>query len=88
MAARDRSLTYEQTHSIFGLAVRELDHRCSDGIEVWLLWDPDSNGIAVAVAHERSGESFVFQVDGADALSAFQHPFAYAETHCWLASPR
>lgn len=75
-------------NTIFGLDVRELDHRHSDGIEVWLLWDPDSNGIAVAVAHERSGESFVFQVDGPDALAAFRHPFAYAETHSWLASPR
>jgi hypothetical protein len=88
MDARDRSLTCGQTRTIFGAAVRELDHRCSDGIEVWLLWDPDSDGIAVAVAHDRSGESFVFPVDGAEALSAFRQPFAYAETHSRLASHR
>jgi hypothetical protein len=32
----------------------------------------------VAVEDERSGESFELAVDGADALSAFHHPFAYA----------
>jgi hypothetical protein len=70
-----------------GAPIRELDHRDSDGIEVWLLWDPDSNGIAVAVAHEPSGEAFVFEVDAPDALAAFRHPFVYAETHSRLASP-
>jgi hypothetical protein len=70
----------------FGAPVRELDHRDSDGIKVWLLWDPDSDGVAVAVAHDRSGEAFVFEVDGADALAAFQHPFIYAETRSRLAT--
>lgn len=71
-------------NTALGAPVRELDHRHSDGIEVWLLWDPDSNGVAVAVAHERSGESFLFEVEGSEALAAFQHPFAYAEAHSRL----
>jgi len=70
----------------FGAPVRELDHRERDGLEVWLLWDPDSNGVAVAVAHDRSGEAFVFKVDGPDALAAFRHPFIYAETLSSLSS--
>jgi len=70
----------------FGAPVRELDHRDTNGIKVWLLWDPDSNGVAVAVAHDRSGEAFVFKVDGSEARAAFRHPFIYAETHTRLAS--
>jgi hypothetical protein len=60
------------------LAIRELDHRSNDGIDVTLLWNSETNRVVVAVEDERSGESFELAVDGADALSAFHHPFAYA----------
>ena len=60
------------------LAIRELDHRCSDGIDVKLLWNSRSNQVSVLVEDERSGEAFELPVDGADALEAFAHPYAYA----------
>ena len=56
--------------------MHELDSRTNDGIQVRLLWDADRNQVFVAVADERSGESFAFEVDGDDAIAAFHHPFA------------
>lgn len=67
------------------LTVRELDRRASDGIEVRLLWNSSTNGVSVAVEDERSGESFVIEVDGADAHAAFHHPYTFASRsrHDW-----
>jgi hypothetical protein len=60
------------------IGIRELDRRSSDGIDVALLWAPRTNRLLVAVVDERDGYSFELQVDAADALDAFRHPFAYA----------
>ena len=61
------------------LAVRELDHRFSDGMDVWLLWDPQTNAVSVTVADGRTGQQLeIPAVPPADALEAFQHPFGYA----------
>jgi hypothetical protein len=58
-------------------AVRELDRRINDGFDVRLLWEPQTNLVAVSVEDQRHGDSFAFEVDPADALEAFHHPFAY-----------
>jgi hypothetical protein len=58
-------------------AIRELDHRYSDGIDVRLLWHPGANRVLVAVKNERDAESFAFEVDPARALDGFRHPYAY-----------
>jgi hypothetical protein len=60
------------------LAVRELNRRTTDGIDVRLLWSPQTNRISVALEDGRAGESFKLEVDAADALAAFRHPYAYA----------
>jgi hypothetical protein len=62
-------------------AVRELDRRTGDGIEVRLLWYPHTDRVVVAVEDTRRSETFAFEVDGAHALEAFRHPFAFASTH-------
>ena len=62
------------------LAVRELDRRTNDGIEVRLLGNPETNRVSVAVEDGRAGESFQLEVDAADARKAFHHPYAYATT--------
>jgi len=59
-------------------AVRELDHRHNDGIDVRLLWNPDTGSVSIAVCDERFGELLAFDVDPAEALTAFHHPYAYA----------
>lgn len=63
----------------FEIGIRELDRRSNDGIDVTLLWNPRTNQIFVAVADERDGESFELEVDPANALDAFRHPYAYAD---------
>lgn len=57
---------------------RELDYRSSDGFEIWLLWSKSNDRVFVLV-HETSSEtSFELDVAPADALDAFNHPYAYA----------
>jgi hypothetical protein len=60
-------------------ALRELDHRVSDGIDVRLLWRPHDDRALVTVADSKTGESFTIEV-AADqrALDVFHHPYAYA----------
>lgn len=60
------------------LAIRELDHRMDDGIDVTLLWYPQTSRVSVAVVDVRSGEAFELTVAGEGALEAFKHPYAYA----------
>jgi hypothetical protein len=57
---------------------RELAHRTTDGIEVTLLWSKASDRITIAVFDTRSDAALEFDVDGAVALDAFNHPYAYA----------
>jgi len=61
------------------LAIRELDHRHGDGIDVRLLWNSRTDQVSVAVEDEGSSEVFVFDVPGSDAREAFTHPYAYAQ---------
>jgi hypothetical protein len=59
---------------------RELAHRTGDGIEVTLFWSKPSNRVTIAVLDSHSDESLEFEVDGAAALDAFNHPYAFAAT--------
>jgi hypothetical protein len=59
---------------------RELAHRTNDGIDVTLFWSKASNRVTISVFHARSTTALEFEVDGADALDAFNHPYAYAAT--------
>ncbi len=60
-------------------AYRELDHRATDGIDVRMLWDADTDRVVIAVDDARSGEAFTVDVRaGESALDVFRHPFAYA----------
>jgi hypothetical protein len=59
-------------------AIRELDRRSNDGIDVRLLWNSLNNRVSVAVEDQRTGEFFELPaVDPDDALIAFHHPYAY-----------
>lgn len=60
------------------IGIRELDRRQSDGIDVRLLWDSRTDTIMIAVEDEKTEDSFEVEVDAADALDAFRHPYAYA----------
>ena len=55
---------------------RELDARCSDGIDVSLWWHPADDSLTVEVV--AGDESLRLHVAPGEALDAFHHPFAYA----------
>ena len=57
--------------------VRELAQRSDDGIDVTLLWSPRTNRLFIDVEDKHLGDRFVSDVPPADALDAFNHPFAY-----------
>jgi hypothetical protein len=58
--------------------MKEIAHRTSDGIEVVLFWRRGDALLTVGVADERTGAYFEFDVEAAQALDAFHHPYAYA----------
>jgi hypothetical protein len=60
-------------------AVRELDRRSTDGIDVRLLWSPRDERVLVAVNDAKTGAAFTITVrEHERALDVFHHPFAYA----------
>jgi len=56
----------------------ELDVRSTDGLEVTLLWQPETNELTVSVYDSKSGDDFDIEVAPAEATDAFHHPYAYA----------
>jgi hypothetical protein len=60
-------------------AIRELNRRVNDGIDVRLLWNSRTNDVLIAVLDERTGESFELEVDPEDAQVAFEHPYGYSQ---------
>jgi hypothetical protein len=67
-----------QMSSTTQIGARELDQRSGDGIDVTLFWSPRTNRLWIVVEDTRDGDSFELDVDPADALDAFHHPYAYA----------
>jgi hypothetical protein len=57
---------------------RELDRRSGDGLDVALLWQPETNRVSVSVFDAKTGDDFQLEVDAAEAIDAFHHPFPYA----------
>jgi hypothetical protein len=57
---------------------RELSRRRSAGIEVVLYWCDATEAVTLFVLDERTGEAFEVEVAGAQALDAFNHPYAYS----------
>jgi murein DD-endopeptidase MepM/ murein hydrolase activator NlpD len=59
-------------------AYEELAHRAADGVEVALFWQTDADRLVLVVDDSRSGDLFELEVSSAEALDAFEHPYAYA----------
>ncbi len=60
-------------------ARRVLAERKNAGIQVTLLWAADTNAISVLVRDEGTDDEFERSVEpAADALTTFEHPYAYA----------
>jgi hypothetical protein len=56
---------------------RELDRRNANGLDVVLYWH-GAETLSVFVRDTSTGEEFELEVDAAEALDAFRHPYAYA----------
>jgi hypothetical protein len=56
----------------------ELDGRQAGGIDVQLLWDPDTQALTVVVHDVKTDETVAIDVEADQALEVFRHPFAYA----------
>jgi hypothetical protein len=57
---------------------QELDFRSGDGLDVSLLWEPETSRVTVTVHDVKTGDDFEIEVAGNEALDAFHHPYAYA----------
>jgi hypothetical protein len=57
---------------------RELAHRSTDGLEIFLVWHQPTDQITVSVSDERTGTYFEIQAEAEEALKFFEHPYAYA----------
>jgi hypothetical protein len=68
----------QMTASDFTSNAMELDARAGDGIDVRLFWHPATGTVSVSVFDTTHEQAFALLVDPADALDAFNHPFAYA----------
>jgi hypothetical protein len=60
------------------VGLRELAHREHDGLEITLVWDSETNEVAVEVLDLREERCFTLPVPAELALDAFNHPYAYA----------
>lgn len=56
----------------------ELDSRGFGGIETTLLWQRDTNSVWIHLTDETEGRDLLFEVPGAEAAQAFEHPYVYA----------
>ena len=66
-------------HAPAGSARIVLARRKNAGIHVSLLWAEDTNSVAVLVQDDSTDDQFELSVEaGANALDAFEHPYAYA----------
>ena len=60
------------------MTLKELNYRVGEGLEVSLLWSPESGQLAVVVIDESGGEEFALEVEPGEAMEVFHHPYAYA----------
>ncbi len=58
-------------------ARRELAYRSTNAIDVFLLWCPADDSLAVVVIDEHA-DSFELVVSASEALDVFEHPYAHA----------
>jgi hypothetical protein len=68
----------EKTMNAADSTYRELAYRANDGVEVGLFWNSEDDRLLLVVDDARSGDLFELRISAAEALDAFEHPYAYA----------
>jgi hypothetical protein len=74
-------MQWTQEEAMTSKRTQELDSRSSDGLEVTLLWEPETSRVKVAVFDAKTGDDFEVEVSSNEAMDAFHHPYAYAANH-------
>jgi hypothetical protein len=64
----------------------ELARRTSNGLDVSLLWSPDTGRLVVTVTDLRTDSSFEVDAPNDRALDVYHHPFAYESAQPALAA--
>ena len=59
--------------------MRELAHRHAGGIDVTLMWDAEADRAFVLVVDDRSGTAFEVEVEDANPMHVFHHPYVYCD---------
>ena len=62
------------------MPARELARRLSGDLEVLLLWHPDDDSVELCVYDRTTAAGFKLEISPEDAMTAFEHPYAYAMT--------
>ena len=63
---------------------RELAHRSTNGVSVWLYWEKVGDTLSLEVYDDASEEFFQVDVPRDRALDAFHHPYVYrAQAEAW-----
>jgi hypothetical protein len=57
---------------------RELAQRRSGGVDIRLLWHPETDRVELSVRDVATGSGFQIEVEPGNAIDAFYHPYAYA----------
>jgi hypothetical protein len=57
--------------------LQELARRVTDGIDVSLFWDRNTDQVTVYVCDHRRNEYFEIRPAPTQALDAFYHPYSY-----------
>jgi hypothetical protein len=60
-------------------SLRELAHRNANGIDVSLIWDADADRAFVLVLDEVHGTAFHVEVEDANPMDVFHHPYVYVD---------
>jgi hypothetical protein len=68
----------ESTMNAADSPYRELAYRANDGVKVGLYWSSEDDRLLLVVDDTRSGDLFQLQISAAEAMDAFEHPYAYA----------
>ena len=68
------------TTTVSPTTLRELAARPNDGLDIRLLWRPHDDVVLLQVDDAQLHLRLVVPVPPDDAMFAFHHPFAFAET--------
>jgi hypothetical protein len=77
MFTQQHSTAEEIAMSAHATTRRELAHRSTDGIDVWLYWEKVGDSLTLELYDAKDDEYFEIEVPRDRAMDAFRHPYVY-----------